>query len=111
MWQYALWGLAGAAMNRALVLLEASQHAKGWPWREPYGPGAGPYWIATLLHFIIATVVTAAAAQAGYIPNALVAVGIGAAAPIAVKKVAGYTLGLLPGAQDEAKGGDDARRT
>jgi hypothetical protein len=106
MWQYALWGLAGAAINRALLFLEASQRAKGWPWRFPFGPGAAPFCVATLLHLGIATVVTAAAAEAGYVPNALIAIGIGAAAPVVVKKMAGYTLSVLPRGQEETEGKD-----
>src|SRR5690349_14990206 len=107
MWQYALWGLAGAAINRALIFLEAAQNAKGWPWLKPGGPGTAPYWVAIVLHLGIALIVTGAAAQAGYVPNALIAIGIGAAAPVVVKKVAGYTLSVLPRGRDDAEGGGD----
>jgi hypothetical protein len=107
-WQYALWGLVGAAVNRALVYLEETNRAKGWPWQFPYGPGAGPYLVSVVLHCGIAAGVTAGAAAAGYIGNAVVALGIGAAAPVVVKKISGYTLALLPRAEGEAKGQDNA---
>src|SRR5262245_52526364 len=109
MWQYALWGLAGAAINRAMLYLEAAQRIKGWPWRYPYGPGGGPYLVATTLHLGIGAIVAAGAADAGYVSNALIATGIGAAAPIVVNRIAGYTLALLPRSpEDKGQGGADA---
>jgi hypothetical protein len=108
MWQYALWALAGAASNRALLFLEACQRVKGWPWRFPYGPGAAPYWVATVLHLGVGTGVASAAAEAGYVTNSLVAFGIGAAAPVVVKKLADHTLEITPRKQEGEGGGTDA---
>jgi len=101
-WQYAaLWGLAGGAVNRALIYLEAAQQIKGVPWRRPAGPGGGVYLTAVLLHSVIAAVVTGAVAQSGYVPNAVVALAIGAAAPVVVKKLSYYTLAVLPKVRDD----------
>jgi hypothetical protein len=102
MWQYALWGLAGAASNQALAYIEASQRVKGWPWKRPHGPGGGAYLVSVLLHCVIGALVAAAAAQSGVVHNALLAFGMGVAAPVAVRKVSQYTLAVLPrGSQDE----------
>ncbi len=95
-WQYALWGLAGAAINRVLIYLEAAQRAKGPPWRAPQGPGGGVYSVSVLLHCIIGAVVVLAVGQSGYVANAVVALGIGAAAPVVVKKLSRYTVAVLP---------------
>jgi hypothetical protein len=102
LWQHAaLWGLAGGAVNRALIFLEAAQRVKGPPWRRPQGPGGGFYLVSVLLHSIIAAVVTGAVAQSGYVPNAVVALVIGATAPVVVKKLSGYTLAVLPKTDDD----------
>lgn len=103
MWQYALWGLAGAAVNRALVYLEASQRTKGWPWRRPYGPGGGVFFVAQILHCGIAMIVTAAAASSGLLSSALLALGMGAAAPAVVKKASQYGLAVLPAGNEDDK--------
>lgn len=95
MWQYALWGLVGAAANRAVLFLEAAQRVKGWPWARPRGPGGGVFLVATLVHLGIATATTAALATTTIIVNGFIAFGVGAAAPVVVKKVAGYAESLI----------------
>lgn len=108
-WHYAVWGLLGAAVVRGLVFLEASQRTKGWPWVAPDGPGGGVFAVAQLIHLGVATAVTAAVASTALVTNALVAFGIGAAAPAVVKKVTGYTLALLPRQEESGRvGGDGA---
>jgi hypothetical protein len=108
-WHYAAWGLAGAAINRALIYLEASQRSKGPPWRPPQGPGGGFYLISVILHCGIGSVVTWAAAQSHLVPSALVALGMGATAPVVVKKASAFTLTILPRTtDDEAEGEADA---
>lgn len=112
MWHYALWGLLGAAVNRALLFLEASHRVKGWPWIRPEGPGGGVYAVSILLHLAIATATTAALATTSILTNGLLAFAMGAAAPVVVKKISGYALTMLPpeaepppaesGARDEA---------
>jgi hypothetical protein len=87
MWQYALWGLAGAAVNRALVLLEANRRVKGAPWRFPEGPGGRVFALAVALHCGIAAAVTYAAAAFKVIDNPWVAVGLGATVPVAIKTI------------------------
>lgn len=96
MWQYALWGLIGAAANRGVVFLEAAQRVKGWPWTQPKGPGGGVYAVSIVVHLGIATATTAALTTATIVTNGLIAFGIGAAAPTVVKKMAGYAERLLP---------------
>ncbi|MCR6490843.1 hypothetical protein M8542_49490 [Amycolatopsis sp. OK19-0408] len=111
MWQYAVWGLVGAAVNRALLFLEASHRVKGWPWARPDGPGGGVYAVSIVLHLLIATATTAAVATTTIIANGLLAFGMGAAAPVVVKKVCGYAMTLLPsdepGGEGDAAGADD----
>jgi len=96
MWQYALWGLAGAAINRALVFLEANRRVKGPAWRYPEGPGGGFFALAVALHCGIGAAVTYAAAVSKVIHNPLLALGLGATAPVAMKTVSRIALAALP---------------
>jgi hypothetical protein len=110
MWQYALWGLVGAAVNRALLFLEASQRVKGWPWAQPDGPGGGVYAVSVVLHLAIAATTTAAVSTTALLSNGFLAFGMGAAAPVVVKKVSGYALKVLPpddSSQSADQGGAD----
>lgn len=106
-WMYALWGLGGAGAARAVSCAEAIRRVKGPPWRFPYGPGGGMYLLAACLHCFVAVVVTgAAASQSAVFRHALVAVGLGAGASIALKALSGYTLALLPRPADNRDGHD-----
>lgn len=96
MWQYALWGLLGAAANIGVVYLEAANRVKGWPWARPHGPGGGVYVVSIIVQLVIAGATTAALATTPMVGNALVAFGIGAAAPVVVKKLARFAENLLP---------------
>lgn len=99
MWLYALWGLAGAAINRALVFLEANRRVKGPPWHFPEGPGGGFFALAVVLHCGIGTAVTYAAADTKLIHNPLMALGLGATAPVAMKTISRIALAALPGGE------------
>jgi hypothetical protein len=109
MWQFALWGLAGAAANRAIIFLEASNKAKGRPWRYPEGPGGWAYAISVVLHCCIGAVVTFAAAESGYIHNALLGLGLGASATVAMKTISRMSLAALTAARAAGSGEDPAR--
>lgn len=102
-WQYALWGLVGASVNRALLFLEASRRVKGWPWADPDGPGGGVYAVSIVLHLGIATATTAAMSTTTIISNGFLAFGMGAAAPVVVKKISGYALTLLPSNEENGR--------
>jgi hypothetical protein len=96
-WQYPLWGLAGAAAARAVSCAEAIPRVKGPPWRFPYGPGGRMYLLAVALHCLVGIAVTgAAAAQSATFRHALVELGLGAGASVALKTLSGYTLAWLP---------------
>lgn len=103
MWQYALWGLLGAATNRAVLFVEAAQRVKGWPWKRPRGPGGGVYAASIVIHLGIASTTTAALATTSIIASGFLAFGAGAAAPVVVKKIARYVESLVP-ASDEGSG-------
>lgn len=103
-----MWGLAGAAVNRALVFLEATQRVKAWPWAAPDGPGGALFAVAQVLHLGIGTAVTAAASTTPVVANGFTAFGIGAVAPLVVKKLAGYTLAQLPGGAAKDDPGEQA---
>lgn len=96
MWPYALWGLLGAAVNRGVVFLEASQRVKGWPWARPNGPGGGVYAVSIVLHLGIAAVTAAALSSTAIVTSPFIAFGVGVGAPAVVKKIAGYALSLVP---------------
>ncbi|MFI9386370.1 hypothetical protein [Kutzneria sp. NPDC052558] len=113
MWQYALWGLVGAASNIGVVFLEASRRVKGWPWARPKGPGGGVYAASIIIQLSIASATTAAVSTTGIVANDFIAFGMGAAAPVVVKKVAKYVETLLPADDGDGRpqldgGADDA---
>ena len=110
MWQYALWGAAGAAANTAVVFLEATTRSKGWPWRQPNGPGGGVYLVSVLLHVLIGGVVASAAVEATLISNAALAFGLGTVAPVVVKKLGRYALAALPSSADDEDQDDPEER-
>jgi hypothetical protein len=103
----ALWGLAGAGINRALVFLEANRRVKGPAWRYPEGPGGGFFALAVVLHCAIAAAVTAAAAQSGYVTNAVVALGLGVSAPVAIKTMSRVALSVLTALADSGHDGKE----
>lgn len=103
MWQYAFWGLAGAAVNRALIFLEANRRAKGPGWRYPDGPGGAYFLVACVLHCGIGAVLTAAAALTGVIATPLLALGLGGVAPAAMAKIGRYALDALPVASEDQR--------
>lgn len=108
MWQYALWGLVGAAANVGVVFLEATRRVKGWPWARPKGPGGGVYAASIVVHLAIAAATTAAMATSMIITSGFIAFGIGAAAPVVVKKLARYAETLLPrDAEPQLNPGED----
>jgi hypothetical protein len=109
MWQFALWGLAGAASNRAIIFIEASSRVKGRPWRYPEGPGGVVYAISVLLHCCIGAIVTFAAAESGYIRNSLLALGLGASATVAMKTISRMSLAALTAARAAGSGEDSTR--
>lgn len=98
---YAVWGLIGAAVVRAVVLAEAIERVKGRPWTvSSGGPGGRLFLLAQVLHCGTGVGVAAAASSAlspTSHPVALIGFGLGTAAPTAVKKIAGYSLAFLPG--------------
>lgn len=102
MWLYAVWGCVGAAVNCGVVFLEASRQVKkGWPWTDPYGPGAAPYAVSIVIQLGIGAATAAAVMGGGVITaNSLVAFGIGTASPVVVKKVSRYAQAVLPGANE-----------
>jgi hypothetical protein len=97
---FGLWGVTGAAANLGVVFLEASRRVKGWPWVLPHGPGGGVYAASVMIHLGIAACTTAATSTAEIVSSGFVAFGIGAAAPVAVKKIARSAQGLLPDRED-----------
>lgn len=96
-WEFALWGLLGAAANRGVRFLEDLQRVKGWPWgRTAGGPGAGPFFAAVAVHLFLGAAVAATLSSAAIVDNPFVAFGAGAGAVLAVKKAGSYAYGHLP---------------
>ncbi|WP_433723963.1 hypothetical protein ACQP0C_25940 [Nocardia sp. CA-129566] len=97
MWQYALWGVAGAAANCGIAYLEESRQIKGVPWlKSNRGPGGGVYLSWVLIHLSVAGLTTWAVASAAIITTSAAAFGAGVAAPALVKKLAFYGESLAP---------------
>lgn len=99
MWQYALWGLVGGAVNRGVLFLEASHRVKGWPFTRPYGTGGGVYAVSIIIHLGIAAATAAALSTTMIVTSGFIAFGTGVAAPVVVKKVARHVEGLIPSSQ------------
>jgi hypothetical protein len=93
-WDYALIGVGGAAVERAIVFLRALDRVPNGdrPWRIPHGPGGGMYLLAIVLHLIIAAIAVGALAGAGLVTNSFVALGAGAGAVQLVKQARGLAL-------------------
>ncbi|GLZ43558.1 hypothetical protein [Actinokineospora sp. NBRC 105648] len=108
-WQYALWGLVGAAANIGVVFLEASNRVKGWPWERPSGPGGGVYLASVLVNLAIATGTTAALSTTTIVTHGFIAFGVGAAAPAVVRKVASYAENLILAGKEDEPGDLDVR--
>jgi hypothetical protein len=106
MWQYVFWGIAGAAINRALLFLEANRRVKGPAWRYPEGPGGGFFALAVVLHCGIGSAVTYAAAESGVVSSPLVALGLGATAPVAMKTIGRLALAVLSLEANDGEGGE-----
>jgi hypothetical protein len=106
-WQYALWGLTGAAANRGLVFIEACARVKkGWPWAEPHGPGGGVYGASVAVHLFLGTVTAAALSTSGVVNNGFAAFGAGVAAVMVVKKAGSYGA-AVPSKDDDGDRQDD----
>ncbi|MFD3427686.1 hypothetical protein [Nocardia fluminea] len=104
MWQYALWGIAGAVANCGIAYLENSVRVKGWPWlKDNGGPGGGVYlsWVA--VNVGVAGLTTWAIAYGDIISTNAAAFGAGVAAPALVKKLAAYGESLP---QNDSAGGN-----
>jgi hypothetical protein len=107
----ALWGVLGAAANLGVVFLEASRRVKGWPWVRPHGPGGDVYAVSIVVQLGIAAVTTAAMTTAGIAVSGLIAFGMGATAPVVIKKLSRYVQGLVPADEQEPPPVvDDGRR-
>lgn len=100
-WQYALWGMLGAAANCGVAFLQASRRVpKGWPWAEPDGPGGGVYAASIGVHLFLGTVTAAALAAASIVNNSFVAFGAGVGAVALVKKAGAYAIVAIPSKED-----------
>lgn len=103
MWALALCGLVGAATARAVVLIEGIDRVKGRPWAvDVGGPGGWMFLLAQVLHCGIGAAVAAvggALIKSGGAAD-VIGFGLGYAATAAAKKIARYTLELLPGKPD-----------
>lgn len=100
-WVLTLWGVLGAAANLGVVFLEASRRVKGWPWARPQGPGGGVYAVSVVVQLGIAGATTAAVSTTGIAESGFIAFGMGAAAPVVIKKLARYVQSLVPAFQEE----------
>ncbi|MEV0539261.1 hypothetical protein [Nocardia salmonicida] len=97
MWQYALWGIAGATANCGIAYLEDSTRVKGWPWlKSNGGPGGGVYLSWLTVHLGVAGLTTWAIAYGDIISTNAAAFGAGVAAPVLVKKLASYGESSIP---------------
>ncbi|MER6515104.1 hypothetical protein ABT158_50470 [Nonomuraea sp. NPDC001636] len=87
-WMFALWGLGGGLAIEALDFIKAVRRVgHGWPWRYPYGPGGGPYLVSVLGRAAASAVVAGAAGASVNGMTPLIAVGLGAAAPLILEKL------------------------
>jgi hypothetical protein len=88
MWSFGLWGLFGGFAVQALEFISAANRSSGWPWRYPYGPGAGPYVVALILRLMIGSGLAAASGASGQISGPFGAIAVGVAAPLILAQLA-----------------------
>ncbi|MEQ4725014.1 hypothetical protein [Nonomuraea sp. B19D2] len=87
-WMFALWGLGGGLAIEALDFIKAVRRVgHGWPWRYPYGPGGGPYLVSVLGRAAASAVVAGAAGASVNGMTPLIALALGAAAPLILEKL------------------------
>ncbi|MFE0153666.1 hypothetical protein ACFWY5_41480 [Nonomuraea sp. NPDC059007] len=86
-WIWALWGLGGGLAVEVLDFVKAVRRVKGWPWASPDEPGAGPYLLSVLGRAAAAAVVAGAAGASVTGMTPLIALALGAAAPLILEKL------------------------
>ncbi|WP_181307450.1 hypothetical protein [Nonomuraea fuscirosea] len=87
-WVLALWGLGGGLAIEALEFFKAARRVgRGWPWRYPYGPGGGPYFVSVLVRAALSAVVAGAAGASVDCVTPLIAFALGTAAPLILEKL------------------------
>lgn len=108
-----MWGLIGAAANRGVKFLEASEKVKGWPWVQPHGPGGGVYAASIAINLGVAGMTVGAVATTGWIVNEFVAFALGVGAATLVKKAGEYASSFLPWGRKDGRrlGTGDADET
>ncbi|WP_346047562.1 hypothetical protein [Actinomadura chokoriensis] len=100
MWQFVLWGVAGAVAHRTYAFLDVNRGRKKWPLRSPEGPDGRYYLIACVLHCLLAALVTAAAAANDQITTSWQALALGVGTPSVLAKLSRYALQDAPPAAD-----------
>jgi hypothetical protein len=100
-WTFALWGLGGGLAIEVLDFIKAVRRVgHGWPWREPHGPGGGPYLVSVIGRAGAGAAVAGATSASVNGTTPLIALALGAAAPLILEKLS-HQIPLdagLPGA-------------
>jgi hypothetical protein len=81
-WQAAWWGVSGGLLMEALYYVNALRAGPGWPWARKGEPGLGACVIAAVLRAAAGGVLAGAANLSGQAAFPLVALLLGAAAPL-----------------------------
>jgi hypothetical protein len=86
-WVFALWGLGGGLAIEVLDFIKGVRRVHTWPWRYPYGPGGGPYLVSVLGRAAASALIAGAAGASVNGMTPLIAVALGAAAPLILEKL------------------------
>lgn len=86
-WQAAWWGVSGGLLMEALYYVNALRAGPGWPWTRKGEPGLGACVIAVVLRGAAGGVLAAAASLSDQPVSPLVALVLGAAAPLIMPPV------------------------
>lgn len=95
-WAAALWGVFGGSMVVGLDFTSVISRIGDWPWNTRKKMRVGPYFASVVVRLSLGGGLATAAAQSGYVGNALSAVTIGIATPLIVEKLtqAGHDLAV-----------------
>ncbi|NYH54558.1 hypothetical protein HNR06_004147 [Nocardiopsis arvandica] len=87
LWEFALWGLAGAGCVEALEFAAAISRTRNWPWRAPGAPPAFPLLVSVVLRLSVGTVLAMALGGSDQIAGEIGAFVSGVAAPVIIERI------------------------
>ncbi|MFJ9554420.1 hypothetical protein ACIRPH_11425 [Nocardiopsis sp. NPDC101807] len=102
LWQYALWGLLGAAAVEGSEAFAVMRRTHAPPWRHKEGPAPTVFAWSVVIRLFLGAIVASVMGESGAVANAVGAFGVGLAAPVLIEKM--LQLARHSGASDGGGG-------